>query len=151
MASGGIYTLEKTSKKHVVQDSFGNNVTVRSKLEIQIAELLNENEVTWAYEVTTIPYVVPASNHKYTVDFTVQNGILIEGKGYLSDYAERNKYVLLKQQHPDLDLRFVFANPNKLCGGTKMPHWKWAEKYGFRWCSVTDHEQIRAWVKEKNK
>lgn len=122
----------------------------RSKLELKFEEMLKEYEATYEYEVTKIPYTVPASEHKYTVDWTLINGIFIETKGYLSDHQERYKYVLIKQQHPTLDLRFVFDNPNKLCGGTKMTHAKWAEKYGFPYCSVKDTDQIQAWIKEKN-
>ncbi len=136
--------------KHVVQDGIGKTIKVKSKLEIKLSEILNNTGVTWAYEVTKIPYTIPESDHQYTVDFTLSNGLLIEGKGYLSDHKERYKYVLIKEQHPDIDLRFVFDNPNKLCGGTKMTHAKWAEKYGFRYCSIKDTEQIESWLKEKN-
>lgn len=126
-------------------DGNGKTITVRSKLEIRLSDILNETKIPWEYEVTTIPYIIPESKHKYTVDFTV-GPILIEGKGYLSDHQERYKYVLLKQQHPDLDLRFVFDNPNKLCGGTKMTHAKWAEKYNFKWCGIKDTEVIKEWI-----
>lgn len=139
---------EKVSTKHVVQDGNGKTIKVRSKLEQTLAKLLNNTNSIWEYEVTKIPYIIPESNHTYTVDFSLINGILLEGKGYLSSHQERHKYVLLKQQHPDLDLRFVFDNPNKLCGGTKMTHAKWAEKYGFPYCSIKDIEQIVSWVKE---
>lgn len=122
----------------------------RSKLELQFEEILKEYQAEYGYEVTKIPYTVPESKHTYHVDWTLDNGIYIETKGYLSDHTERTKYILIKQQHPALDLRFVFANPNKLCGGTKMPHWKWADKYGFKWCSVTDHEQLKSWIKEQH-
>jgi hypothetical protein len=121
----------------------------RSKLELQFEEILKEYEAEYGYEVTKVPYIIPESKHTYHVDWTLINGIYVETKGYLSDYAERTKYVLIKQQHPEIDLRFVFANPNKLCGGTKMSHAKWAEKYGFKYCSVTDHEQIGHWIKEQ--
>lgn len=141
---------EKTSPKHVVQDGTGKTIKVRSKLEIKLAEILTECNEVWAYEITQIPYTIPKSDHKYTVDFTLSNGVLIEGKGYLSDHQERYKYVLLKQQHPDLDLRFVFDNPNKLCGGTKQTHGAWATKYGFKWCGIKDVEQIHSWVKERD-
>ena len=136
---------EKTSPKHVVQDGHGKTINVRSKLEIKLSEILNQTKVPWKYEITTIPYTVPESNHKYTVDFTIGE-LLIEGKGYLSDHQERHKYVLLKQQYPDLDLRFVFDNPNKLCGGTKYTHAKWADKYGFKWCGIKDVDQIQQWI-----
>ena len=122
----------------------------RSKLELKFEELLQEMEVEYGYEVTKIPYTIPESKHTYTVDWTTIDGILIETKGYLSDYAERKKYELIKQQHPNIDIRFVFDNPNKLCGGTKMTHSKWAEKHNFKYCSIKDKEQIQSWVKESN-
>ena len=133
-----------------MHDGNGKIIKVRSKLEIRLSEILNQFDVPWLYEVTKIPYKIPESDHNYTVDFTLGNGLLIEGKGYLSDHRERYKYVLLKEQNPDLDLRFVFDNPGKLCGGTKMTHGAWATKYNFKWCSIKDVDQIQAWVKEKD-
>ena len=121
----------------------------RSKLELKFEEIIKEFDVAYDYEVTKIPYTIPESNHNYTVDWTFINGLLVETKGYLSDHKERYKYVLLKQQHPDLDLRFVFDNPNKLCGGTKQTNGAWATKYGFKWCSIKDIETIESWLKEK--
>lgn len=133
-----------------MQDGNGKIINVRSKLEIKLSEILNSLKVPWEYEVTTIPYIVPESNHKYTVDFTIDK-LLIEGKGYLSDHQERTKYVLLKQQYPELDLRFVFDNPNKLCGGTKYTHAKWADKWGFKYCSIKDVDVIKSWIHENGK
>lgn len=122
----------------------------RSKLELRFEDLLKELKVEYDYEVTKIAYVVPESKHTYTVDWTIKNGPLLETKGYLSDHQERNKYVLIKQQHPDIDLRFVFDNPNKLCGGTKYTHARWAEKNGFLYCSVKDVDTIKQWTEEVN-
>ena len=133
-----------------MQDYLGKEVKVRSNLEKKFVEILNNLEAEFMYEAVKIPYVIPESNHNYIVDFVSKNGVFWELKGYLSDHKERYKYVLLKQQHPDLDLRFVFDNPNKLCGGTKMTHAKWAEKYNFPYCSIRDVEQIQQWVKEAN-
>jgi hypothetical protein len=124
------------------------NVKRRSKLEERFESILKEFDVPYEYEVTKIDYIIPESSHTYTVDWTVLNGKLIETKGYLSDHSERRKYVLLKEQHPDLDLRFVFDNGNKLCGGTKMSHNKWAEKYNFKHCDIKDVDQIKAWINE---
>ena len=128
--------------------SLMTNQRRRSKLEERFESILKEFDVQYEYEVTKIDYIIPESSHTYTVDWTVLNGRLIETKGYLSDHAERRKYVLLREQHPELDLRFVFDNPNKLCGGTKMSHAKWADKYGFKWCSIKDTEQIKKWITE---
>ena len=120
----------------------------RSKLELRFEQILKESLVEYDYEVTKIPYIIPESNHKYIVDWTVKDKLYLETKGYLSDYQERHKYILIKTQHPDLDLRFIFDNPNKLCGGTKMTHGKWADKYGFKWCGVKDLETIKEWLAE---
>lgn len=120
----------------------------RSRLEERFEKLLQHWDVEYEYEVTKIPYIIPESNHKYTVDWSLINGMMIETKGYLSDYAERKKYILIKEQHPDLDLRFVFDNANKLCGGTKMTHGKWAEKSGFKYCDIRDTEQLLLWMRE---
>ena len=47
----------------------------RSKLEQQFEKILQDNEVDYEYEVTKIPYVVPQSDHKYIVDWTIRNGV----------------------------------------------------------------------------
>lgn len=133
-----------------IYDKDGNLVKRRSRLEQQFERLLQEYQVEYQYEVTKIPYTIPESQHKYIVDWSILNGVLVETKGRLADYAERKKYELLKQQYPELDLRFVFAEPNKLVGGTKtITHGAWATKQGFKWCGIKDTEQIRSWVKEK--
>lgn len=121
----------------------------RSKLELKFEEILKENNVEYDYEVTKIQYIIPESKHTYTVDWTIGNGTLLETKGYLSDHRERNKYILIKQQQPDIDLRFVFDNENKLCGGTKMTHGKWAEKAGFQYCSIKDIDTIKEWTQKE--
>lgn len=132
----------------MTQDGSGKEIKVRSKLETQIATVLNEFEFDWKYEITSVPYTIPETSHKYTVDFTLENGLLLEGKGYLSDHAERKKYVLIKEQHPEIDIRFVFQDPNKKCGGMKTTHGQWADKCGFKWCSIKDTEQLKNWISE---
>lgn len=115
-----------------------------------MVKILNETNTNWGYESQKISYTIPESKHVYTPDFIFENGILGEGKGFISDHAERYKYILVKQQHPEIDLRFIFDNPNKLCGGTKYSHAQWATKYGFKYCSVKDVDTIKEWAKEQN-
>lgn len=121
----------------------------RSKLEDTFASILEETQTDKYYEVIAVPYIVPESKHKYKIDFTLPNGIQIEVKGYLRDHDERYKYKLIKEQHPEIDLRFVFGNINKLVPGTKMSHADWAKKLGFPFCDIKDKEQIISWIKEK--
>ena len=120
----------------------------RSKLEDRFETLLRSLNVLFNYEVTKISYTVPESKHIYTVDWTINDKVLCETKGILIDHQERNKYILIKQQYPNIDLRFVFENPNKLCGGMKQTHAEWATKHGFKYCSIKDYETIEKWVNE---
>ena len=75
------------------------------------------------YESEKIPYIVPASNHTYNPDFKLPNGIFVETKGRFVA-ADRKKHLLVKQQNPELDIRFVFTSSKnkmrflKTCGNT---------------------------------
>jgi hypothetical protein len=113
-----------------------------------VVKALNETNIPWQYESEKISYTVPESKHTYNPDFVLSNGVYLEGKGILIDHQERTKYILLKQQHPNLDLRFIFGNPEKKCGGMKLTHGDWAIKNGFQYCSVKDVETIKLWINE---
>lgn len=139
---------DKTSLKHIVNDCHGNPIQVRSKLEIDVVKVLNAIGIPWKYESEKLSYIIPESTHSYTPDFTVNNTIYLEGKGLLADHQERTKYILLKEQIPNLDLRFIFGNPNKRCAGMKQTHAEWATKHGFLYCGIKDMEIIKQWVQE---
>ena len=51
----------------------------RSKLELHFESLLQEFDVQYEYEVTKVPYIIPASNHTYTVDWTLLNSVELRG------------------------------------------------------------------------
>jgi len=120
----------------------------RSRLEEQFSKILSDAGSVESYESDKIKYVVPASSHTYLIDFTLPNKIAIECKGFLRDVDERRKYELIKEQHPELDLRFVFAEPAKKITRTKMNHADWANKVGFPNCGIRDVEIINEWIKE---
>ena len=122
---------------------------MRSKLEERFAAILEEAGIEQEYEVKKIKYIVPESNHTYLIDFSPLN-LNIEVKGLLRDYDERHKYQLVKEQHPTLDLRFVFDSSSKKVPGTKMTHADWADKMGFRYCDIRDKETIIKWLQEAN-
>ncbi|GAF70452.1 unnamed protein product, partial [marine sediment metagenome] len=70
-----------------------------------------------------------------TPDWTVvtRSGhtIYIEYKGVL-DLATRKKMILVRDQHPDKDIRFVFQRGmNKIRKGSKTTYMMWAAKNGF--------------------
>lgn len=95
-----------------------------------------------------INYEKPATQHKYTPDFVLPNGIIIEAKG-IFEREDRQKHLLIKMQYPDLDIRFVFQNPKMtLYKGSKTTYADWAEKNGFKYST----RQIPdAWFREKKK
>jgi len=100
-----------------------NKSTYRSGLEDDVAAQLRRKKVPFTYEKEKIDYTVPASNHRYTPDFVITSStgkkIYIETKG-IWDASDRKKHLLIRQQHPELDIRFVFSNPNaKLRRGSK--------------------------------
>lgn len=88
--------------------------TYRSGLEVTVSEQLNKLGVRYEFEPADgkISYEVPAKMHMYTPDFVIRTKsgktIIVETKG-IWDYADRYKHLLIRQQHPDLDIRFVFT------------------------------------------
>lgn len=129
------------------KDKFFNS-KFRSGLENEISDFLSKRKVPFEYEKERIPYTVPSTLHTYTPDFTIttETGkkIYIEAKGIWA-YKDRYKHLLVRQQHPQLDIRFVFSNPNSkiskkskvtykdICEGRgrspfKDINWKWSRR-----------------------
>ena len=79
-------------------------------MEFEIASDLDSKGIGYEYESTRIPYTEPEKKRTYTPDFVLPNGIIIEAKGRW-DVADRRKHKLIKEQHPELDIRLVFSNP----------------------------------------
>ncbi len=117
----------------------------RSGLEDDIAKQLDAMRVKYTYEELKISYTVPESQHKYTADFVLPNGIVVESKGRFVT-ADRKKHLLIKQQYPELDLRFVFSNPRcKISKVSKTTYGDWCDKYGFKYSTKTIPKE---WVDE---
>lgn len=103
----------------------------RSGLEERIAQELLERGVDFEYEQMKIEFLRPAKKSKYTPDFVLPNGIIIETKGRFLT-ADRQKMLLIKDQHPGLDIRFIFSNANqKISKQSKTTYGMWAERNGF--------------------
>lgn len=117
----------------------------RSGLEETLGLQLERAGVPFTFETEKIAYQKPASNHKYTPDFSLPNGIIIESKGRFVT-ADRQKHLLVKKQHPDKDIRFVFSNSRqKISKGSKTSYADWCEKYGFKYA---DKVIPQAWLNE---
>ncbi len=103
----------------------------RSGLEVKVAAELKIMGVDVGYEVVTNKYNVPRRNYSYTFDFVLPNGIAIEAKGRFLT-ADRTKHRLIREQYPDVDIRFVFSNPNETIGKkSKTTYALWCERLGI--------------------
>jgi hypothetical protein len=119
----------------------------RSGLEDRISDQLKGLSVSFKYEEFKIKYEVHEIR-TYTPDFELPNGIIVESKGRFVA-ADRKKHLLVKKQHPELDIRFVFSNSrNKITKGSKTSYADWCNKNGFIYADKLIPEE---WVKQRGK
>jgi hypothetical protein len=117
----------------------------RSGLEERVAKELTNQGVSFGYEDQKVIYEVNETR-KYTPDFTLPNGIIIETKGRFTTY-DRKKHLLIQKQHPSLDIRFVFSNPNsRLYKGSKSTYASWCDKYNFKYAKKLIPKE---WINER--
>jgi hypothetical protein len=115
----------------------------RSGLEDRISKQLKAAKVPVKYEEMKIVYQVNETR-KYTPDFELPNGIIIESKGRFVQ-ADRKKHLLIKKQHPELDIRFVFSNSRaRIYKGSKTTYGMWCDKHGFLYA---DKLIPKEWIK----
>jgi len=113
-------------------------------LEDRIKGQLKSLKVPFKYEEFKIKYEVNEVR-TYTPDFELPNGIIIESKGRF-DTADRKKHLLVKKQHPDLDIRFVFSNSRaKIYKRSKTTLGMWCDKHGYMYADKLIPEE---WIKE---
>lgn len=135
----------KRTSKPLSTSQVGLKYGFRSGLEERIAEDLTSKGVGFSFEELVIPYVKPEKPAKYTPDFVLTNGIIIESKGrFLTE--DRQKHLLIQRQHPFHDIRFVFSNSRtKISKRSKTTYADWCEKHDFLYA---DKEIPEAWLKE---
>lgn len=121
MATGRKFTAKQVATKY----------GFRSGLEERIAEQLDQLGVEYTYEKVKLKYIRPASEHIYTPDFVLANGIIVETKGRFL-LADRMKHLMVKKHNPELDIRFVFSNSNaRISKASKTTYAMWCRKHGY--------------------
>lgn len=98
----------------------------RSGLEDNVNDMLKEHNKSFSYESEKISYIQPETKHNYTPDFVLNkidgNKMYVETKGRWVK-TDRLKFDLIFEQYSDIDIRFVFQNPNaKLYKGSKTTY-----------------------------
>ncbi|HCL3314598.1 TPA: endodeoxyribonuclease [Pseudomonas aeruginosa] len=123
----------------------GLRLGFRSGLEEQIASQLDKAGVDFHYETEKIHYIKPARPAKYTPDWILPNGIIVETKGRFV-VEDRQKHIIIKEQHPGLDIRFVFSNSrSRISKNSKTTYAMWCQKYGFQFA---DRWIPQEWLEE---
>ena len=119
----------------------------RSGLEQTVLNSLKDRKCNAQYECFKIEWE-DLAYRKYTPDFLLPNGIIIETKGRFTP-ADRMKHIAIQKQHPQLDIRFVFSNSNsKLRKGAKTTYADWCVKNNFLYA---DKDVPQEWLDEKKK
>lgn len=123
----------------------GYRLPYRSKFEVKVAADLGKRKVDFQYEKVSFDYVPKIRN--YTPDFYLpESKIYIETKGRLTT-NDRVKHLLIKDQYPDLDIRFVFVNANnKISRTSKTTYANWCDRHKFLWAeSLVPMEWLNGW------
>jgi hypothetical protein len=120
----------------------------KSGLEETISQQIESQGIKVEYETEKVPYIIPASNHTYSPDFKLPNGIRVETKGRFVA-ADRKKHLLVKEQNPNMDIRFVFSNSkNKITKKSKTTYGDWCDKNGYKY---SDKIIPNEWFLEENR
>ena len=136
-------TKKKTSKEESLEWAKqayaklkeSKNIKFRSKLEENIANLLEGLGVSYQYESEKLGYTI---EHNYTPDFVLPNYTYLEAKGYWSP-EDRRKILNVKKSNPEIDLRMIFQAPyNTISKKSKTTYAKWCEKHDIPWTSYHD-------------
>ena len=137
-----------TARTTRTSKSLGIEKGYRSGLEEVVARQLAAAGLDVAYEEERIDYVKPANKARYTPDFVLPNGIIVETKGrFITE--DRQKHLLIKQQHPHLDIRFVFSrSATRISKQSATTYAAWCEKNGFKYA---DKLVPQEWLKEPKK
>jgi hypothetical protein len=109
----------------------------KSGLEAKFQQQTKDLGYNLPYEMDRIKYVIPASKHTYTPDFTVTENIYIETKGLWTG-ADRKKAILIKEQHPHIHILYVFYRDQKLSKKSSTTYLAWAQKNGLEACTFAD-------------
>lgn len=143
-----------TTKRRLSARQVGIKHGFRSGLEEKTSAELSAFGVDYSYETKKIEYTKPARESTYTPDFIIEsrpdgtprdNPLIIETKGRFM-LEDRKKHLLIQRQHPELDIRFIFNNPNaRISKGAKTTYASWCEKHGFQYAKERIPE---AWLNE---
>ena len=119
----------------------------KSRFERRFASDLKQRRIVFDYEKHKFSYQPKIKT--YTPDFYMPEfDLFVETKGFFN-VADRVKHLLIKEQHPDADIRFVFMNPfTKINRKSSTTYPSWCEEHGFQFAE----ERIpKEWIKASSR
>jgi predicted nuclease of restriction endonuclease-like RecB superfamily len=127
-------------QQHRLTVSNGIKHGYRSGLEDKLSKQIKTAGLEVHYETDKIKYQVPPRQAKYTPDFRLPKDggfFYVEAKG-IWDVQDRQKHLLIQEQYPEIDIRFVFSNSNnKLYKGSKSTYASFCDKHRLQWAHKT--------------
>ena len=132
----------KFNKKQQQRLTVSNGIKhgYRSGLEDKLSKQIKTAGLEVYYETDKIKYQVPPRQAKYTPDFRLPKDggfFYVEAKG-IWDVQDRQKHLLIQEQYPEIDIRFVFSNSNnKLYKGSKSTYASFCDKHRLQWAHKT--------------
>lgn len=130
----------------------------KSVIEEQVAKQLADAGIAFDYEGITYKFAIPQREAKARPDFPIRHtNIIIEAKGRFGHRGSatagaevRQRLILLKQQHPEIDLRILFSSARSanlpIYKGSKTTQGQWATDHGFTWAAGPSIPTT--WIKE---
>ena len=119
----------------------------RSKFEQAVCEAI-PSDCGYEYEPYKIKYVIPEKKANYIPDVVLDNGIIVEMKGWFKP-TDRKKHELIRISNPELDIRFLFQANSKIHRKSEMRYADWCDKHGFKY--AIGKEIPSEWFEEKPK
>lgn len=155
----------RRKEPRAAKESKGNTYgSYRSKYELEVATNLETQNIAFEYESVPIEYLQPvikgtcpscgsckvAQRRTYTPDFALKNAtdnvaFFIETKGLFTS-ENRRTMALVKQQHPEIDIRMLFMRNNKVHKNNPKTYGDWCNEQGIKW--AVGKEAPAHWLKE---
>ena len=101
-------------------------------------------------EKANIPEKISSEEKLKFKNGPINNSFIVEAKGVFNS-QDRKKHRLIKEQHPKLDIRFIFSNSKTKIGKkSQTTYAKWCELFNFKYHCVqsTKTPFPKEWLEE---
>jgi len=115
----------------------------KSGFELTTARQLEAAGVAYEYEPVGKKIKFTPPDRTYCPDFVIGD-VIVETKGRFTG-EDRAKHLLIKAQHLDKEVRFVFLYDNKLSKTSNTRYSDWATKHGFKYALTAIPDE---WIDE---